>query len=448
MRRTSYGGGSQHFALPSLQWSLDLGRLMRIILVAILNLLAAVAHAQYESTLLIRPDRLFDGVEIRNGWSVLVRSDVIEAVGPDRSIRAPTYARTIELPGMTLLPGLIEGHTHLFLHPYDETSWTDQVLRESEAYRVARATTHAKETLLAGFTTARDLGTEGAGYADQGLKQAIDDGVIPGPRLLISSKAIVATGSYGPKGFAPSFESPLGAEPADGGDELLRVVRDQIGHGADWIKIYADYRWGPQGEARPTFSEAELRLVVETAASSGRSVVAHASTTEGMQRAVLAGVKTIEHGDGGSQEVFELMAEHGVALCPTLAASHAVARHQGWEPGVDPEPERITQSRSSFQLAMAAGVAICMGSDAGVFRHGDNAHELELMVDYGLSPIAALRSATSVNAELLQISEQVGSIRPGLLADLVAVDGDPTKAIADLRDPRFVMKSGQVYLEP
>ncbi|MEJ2086113.1 MAG: amidohydrolase family protein [Acidobacteriota bacterium] len=409
---------------------------------------AVVAPAQFETTILLRPDRVFDGSETHDDWSVLVRQNKIEVVGPDSALRAPTYARIIDLPGTTLIPGMIEGHTHLFLHPYDETPWNDQVLKESEAYRVARATNHARETLLSGFTTARDLGTEGAGYADLGLKQAIDDGVVPGPRLLIASRAIVATGSYGPKGFAPRFRVPLGAEAADGSEMLIRVVRDQIGHGADWVKVYADYRWGPRGEARPTFSDAELLSIVETATSSARPVAAHASTAEGMRRAVIAGVTTIEHGDGGSEEVFALMAEHDVALCPTLAATRAIARYRGWNPDSDPEPERVRQSRTSFQRAMAAGVSICMGSDAGVFPHGENYRELELMVAYGMSPVEALRAATTVNAAYLQLSGTVGSIRPGLLADLVAVDGDPTKRIEDLRNPRLVMKGGRLYLEP
>ena len=410
--------------------------------------LASIARGQFESTFLLRPDRLFDGVQTHRNWSVLVRRDIIEVVGPDQGISAPTYARVIELPGMTLLPGLIEGHTHLLLHPYDETPWNDQVLKEPESYRVALATRHAEATLLAGFTTARDLGTEGAGYADLGLKRAIADGSIAGPRLLISSRAVVATGSYGPKGFAPHFRAPLGAQEADGVDVLVRVVRDQIGHGADWIKLYADYRWGPQAEPRPTFSEQELTLAVATAASSGRSVAAHATTSEAIRRAIVSGVTTIEHGSGGSEEDFALMAERGIALCPTLAATHAIARYRGWDPESDPEPDTLRRSRDSFRRARDSGVAICMGSDAGVFRHGENHRELELMVEYGMEPRDAVAAATSGNATILGLSDRLGSIRPGLLADLVAFAGDPTRDIRDLQQPRLVMKAGRIYLEP
>jgi imidazolonepropionase-like amidohydrolase len=417
----------------------------------VLLLLAAVAAtAQTPSVRLLVPDRVFDGDAVHAGWVVVVDGERIAAAGPADEVEVPAGAERVELPGATLLPGLIEGHTHLFLHPYDEASWNDQVLAEPLALRVARAVNHARATLEAGFTTARDLGTEGAGYADAGLKQAIEEGIVPGPRLLIASRAIVATGSYGPKGFDPRLEVIPGAEAADGVDGLVRVVRDQIGHGADVVKVYADYRWGAHGEARPTFSVDELRLAVETAASSGRPVAAHAATEEGMRRAVEAGVETIEHGTGGTPEVFRLMADRGVALCPTLAASEAIATYQGWVPGSTSEadePARVRDSRASFRAALAAGVPLCVGGDAGVFDHGDNAREMELMVAYGMAPLAVLHAATAGNAGFFHLADR-GRVAPGLLADLVAVKGDPSRRMADVRNVVLVMQGGRFVLRP
>ena len=394
------------------------------------------------SSTLITPARVFDGMEMHEGWSVLVRGDRIAAAGPSNTIAAPANATRVGLPGATLMPGMIEMHSHLLLHPYNETTWDDQVLREPLALRVARATNHARETLRAGFTTVRDLGTEGAGYSDVGLKRAIAQGIIPGPRMIVVTRAIVATGSYGPRGFTPEMDVPQGAEEADA-SSLARVVRDQIGRGADWIKVYADYRWGPNGETRPTFTLGELEQIVEIARTSGRPVVAHSSTPEGMRRATLAGVETIEHGDAGTPEVFRLMKEHNVALCPTIAAGDAILRYRGWKHG-DPEPARIAEKRASVRAAIDVGVTMCSGSDVGVFTHGENGRELELMVDYGLAPLLTLRAATSTNARLLHMEEQIGSVRPGLLADLVAVRGDPVKDIHVVRDISFVMKGGTV----
>jgi imidazolonepropionase-like amidohydrolase len=397
-----------------------------------------------QAPVVLRPDRVFDGETMHPGWSVVVGGGHITAAGP--SVEVPRGAREIRLPGTTLMPGIIEGHSHLLLHPYDETSWNDQVLFESLAERVARGVVHARNTLMAGVTTVRDLGSEGAGYADVGLKAAIDKGVVPGPRMLVAGPALVATGSYGPKG-APEWDLPKGAQEADGYDGLVRAAREQMGKGADWVKVYADYRWGPRGEARATFTTEELALLVEVVESSGRHVVAHASTAEGMTRAALAGVKTIEHGDAGDLETFQIMAERGVAFCPTVAAGYSTAKYAGWRPGVDPEPARLQRKRETFQLALQSGVRMCFGGDVGVYSHGNNVLDAEIMVEYGMSSADVLRTATAGNADALFLADR-GRIRAGLLADLVAVEGDPSADISALRRVVLVMKGGAVVREP
>jgi imidazolonepropionase-like amidohydrolase len=394
----------------------------------------------------LRPERVFDGEKIFEKYGVIIRGEKIELFDSQENIEKnlPKDIEIIDLKNSTLLPGLIEGHTHLFLHPYNEVPWDDQVLKEARSYRTARAVIHAEKTLKAGFTTARDLGTEGAEFDDVGLKKAIDDGLILGPRLLIATKALIATGSYAPKNFSPDIKVPQGAEEADGIDDLIKKTRNQIGRGADLIKIYADYRWGLRGEAAPTFSLEEIKLIVATAQSAGRPTVAHASTVEGMRRAILGGVETIEHGDNGTIEIWKLMAEKNVYLCATLAAGDAVSQYRGWKKGVEEEPERIKKKRVSFKQAMDAGVKICFGGDVGVFAHGDNARELEMMVEYGMNTIDALKSATSVNADAFHVNKEVGRIKNGLFADILVVDGNPTQQISNIRKVKLVMKNGKL----
>jgi len=421
----------------------------RLGLITLVVCLVPAALWADESAILLKPERVFDGVSPtpHAGWAVLVRGNKIAAAGPAAEIKPPPGTRGLELPGTTLMPGLIDAHSHLLLHPYNETKWEDQVLKESLAERICRATMHARAGLLSGFTTLRDLGTEGAGFADVGIKAAIDKGIIPGPRLLVTTRAIVATGSYAPRGFAPEWHLPQGAEEADGAS-LQRVVREQIRAGADWIKVYADTPHGPASGPRPAFSLAELKLIVATARDAGVPVVAHAQSKEGMRRAALAGVETIEHGDQGDIEVFRLMAQHNVAYCPTLAAAEAYARYfSGWEPR-KPEPPELRSKRESFRAALESGVVIVNGSDVGVFAHGDGARELELLVEYGMKPAQALRAATSVAAQALHLGDKVGTIRPGLLADLIAVEGDPTNDIKAVRQVKLVMKDGKLYREP
>ncbi len=412
-----------------------------------LFLLVCIAFSipAYGQTILLIPDRVFDGTEMHERWAVLVEKDKITAVGAKESITPPKDTPTLLMPGTTLLPGLIEGHSHMLLYPYNITDWDTQVLKESDSYRTARATVHAKNTLMAGFTTARDLGTEGAGYSDVALKRAINEGIIPGPRLIVAGRAIVATGSYGPKGYDNDMAIMLGAEPADG-DDLIRVVRDQIGKGADFIKVYADYRWGIKNEDQPTFTLEELKTVNEVAKSSGRYFVCHANSKEAIRRAVMAGAETIEHGNFIDAEIAQLMKEHKVTYFPTVAAVDAINQYRGWKKGKDEEPEAVKQKKRSLKAAIDGGVTIGVGGDVGVFPHGENAYEMELMVEYGgMKPLDVLKAATVVNARAIHMENEIGAIKVGMKADLMAVKGDPSKNISELRKVAFVMKNGVMY---
>jgi len=410
---------------------------MRKALMALMLALGTGVQAA-DPAILLRGARLFDGSAVHADWEVLVEGERIAAVGPHLAMPAGT--RVIDLPGDTIMPGMIEGHGHLFLHSYNETSWDDQVLHEPLALRTARAIVHARATLMAGFTSERDLGTEGAGFADVGLKQAIDQGIVPGPRLIVATKAIVAEGAYGPKGFEPGVKVPQGAQEVSGVDDMVRAARDQIAAGADVVKMYADYHYMPKEPSRATLTQAELAAGAATAHDAGRLAAVHAATAEGMRRAIAAGVDTIEHGYGGTPEIFKAMHDKGIALCPTLAASDAVSRYRGWN-GQEPAPAAVEENHRSFRMALAAGVSICMGGDVGVYTHGENWREMVLMQQAGMPALAVLTAATSGNAHIFHLAE-VGSLKPGLLADIIAVEGDPTKDVAAVKAVRLVMKSG------
>ncbi len=430
--------------LANVHWSISI-EIMLIRIALALVLIAPVPALA--ATVLLRPAQVFDGTDPvpHPGWQVLVDGDRIVAAGA--ALATPAGTMTIDLPGTTLMPGMIEGHGHLFLHPYNETPWDDQVLHEALALRTARAVAQARATLIAGFTSERDLGTEGAGYADVGLRDAIAAGIVPGPRMIVATRAIVARGAYGPKGFEAGVAVPLGAQEVSGIDEIVRAVRDQIAAGADVVKLYTDYHYQRGEPSRPTLTEPEMAAAVAIAHDAGRPVAVHAVTAEGMRRAIAAGVDTIEHGDEGTAELFRAMHDKGIAYCPTLAAVDAIARYRGWT-GSAPQPENVAQSIRAFHLAMAAGTPICMGGDVGVFTHGTNAREMVQMQAAGMAPAQVLIAATSGNARFFRMSDRVGSIRPGLLADLVAVRGDPTRDTAAVTKVVLVMKGGVIVVGP
>ena len=375
---------------------------------------------------------------------VLIEGKFIVKVGKGVSI--PTEAEVIDLSNSTVLPGLIDSHTHLLLH---SGSYEDQLLKESIPYRAILGTVAAKKTLEAGFTTVRDVETEGAMYDDVALRNAINDGHIPGPRIQASTRALSITGGYAPYGYSPDVDVPYGVQVADGVDGVRRAVREQIRYGADVIKIYADSRYRRRVAdslvGSPTFTDDEMKAIVEEAEKVGVHVCAHAYTSEAAQRAVRAGVRSIEHGLYLNDETFKLMKQKGVYWVPTLIAYYMWAKDTTNSPEVKKMVEySVQRHKETFQRALKADVRIAFGTDM-YNPHGDGAKEFRLMVDYGMDPMKVIQSATSMAARLLDWEKDIGTIEEKKYADIIAVSGDPLKDITLLEHVSFVMKDGIIH---
>jgi imidazolonepropionase-like amidohydrolase len=393
----------------------------------------------------IRCGRLLDvrTGALTEGALVIVRGERIDSVlGPGGAV--PAGAVVYDLSRRTVLPGLIDAHTHTFLQPGD---YDVQLLKQSLPRRTLQAAASARALLRAGFTTIRDLETEGAMYGDAALRDAIADGVVPGPRMQVATRAISTTGNYALLGYAPEVVVPKGVQIADGPFEIRKAVREQISFGADWIKVYGDYRtFTPGGEIvdlRVTMTPEEMAALVDEAGRRHRSVAAHCYGDEAARQAIRAGVRSVEHGLFLDETTFRMMVDRSVYYCPTLAAYY-----KSWEATPTPAWKKVVDGhRESFQRALRMKVRIASGSDAGDFPPAEAASELELMVKYGMPPLRALQAATLVDAELLGWQDRIGSIEPGKLADLIAVDGNPLEEIGSLRRVRFVLKGGEVALD-
>ena len=376
------------------------------------------------------------GESLLEGRDLLIEDGKIVRIAAPQELEAPSTAKRLDVTGLTLIPGLMDLHTHLLvtgaMASGGPRAYNREVIMDSIPRRTVRAVAAARATLEAGFTTIRDVCTEGAECADVALRDSINEELVAGPRIFASTRGIAPTGCYMPGGFDRRFEVPQGAQVADGEVQVRRAVREQVALGADWIKIFADFpRYGPP---TPTFTQEELNALVDEARTAGIGVAAHAMLDEGIRRCVRAGVRSIEHGTFASLEVLKLMQEHNVALCPTLMALNAMA------------PEMKETGISLIQHAREAGVTIVCGTDAGVYPHGQNAGELELYVEAGMTPAEAMRAATISAAELLGMEEQLGRIAPGYVADIVAVRGNPLEDISTLRKPIVVIKEGKVHV--
>ena len=394
----------------------------------------------------IRCGRLIDGVSVapRANAVILIEGERIREVGSS----VPAGAEVIDLSHSTVLPGLIDNHTHILLNgDITPADYDEQLLKQSIAYRAIRATANVHTALMHGFTAMRDLETEGAMYADVDVKTAINRGIIPGPRMFVATRAFAPTGFYPLLGYSWELRVPKGVQEVDGADNIRRAVREQLSYGADWIKYYSDLHYFLKDGAlhsRPNFTDEEARALVEETHRQGHKVAAHSMGREGIEQALRSGVDTIEHGDGLDDELIDEMVRRGVYWCPTIyvgvyvAEGRAAAGNPIW-------PKMRDLEADAFAKAVKKGVRISFGTDAGGFAWTENqAKEFAYMVKYGMTPMQAIQSATSVAAALLDQQDNFGSIAPGRYADIIAVDGDPLRDITELERVKFVMKGGEV----
>ncbi|MFZ0735334.1 MAG: amidohydrolase family protein [Candidatus Sulfotelmatobacter sp.] len=394
---------------------------------------------------------MFDGRadSLRKNVVVVIQGEKIKEV----AATVPSGAEVIDLSRETCLPGLIDTHTHILLNgDITAADYDEQLLKESPEYRTIRATVNARRALDYGFTSIRDLETEGAGYADADVKKAINNGIIPGPRMQVATRALDVTGAYPLQGYAPSVVVPHGVQIVDGPDNARQAVREQISHGADWIKVYSDrsYRVREDGvlDDIPTFTLEELRAIVDEAHRERHKVASHAMALNGVHNSVEAGVDTIEHGNYISDEDLKTMAARGVFYVPTIFVGEYVAQGRAAE-GASVWVKMIQIHEETFRRAMKAGVKIAFGTDAGGFDWKvDPAKEFASMVKFGMTPAQAIRSATATAAELLGENDSLGTVEPGKLADIVAVPGDPLSDVSIMEKVDFVMKGGAVVRKP
>ena len=411
------------------------------------------ATPQLKSFTVIRAGTLIDGKSEtpRHDQVIVIRGHLIDSVSDAAGAKIPQGAAVIDLSKETVLPGLIDSHTHIFLQGEDpaEGGYDANILKYPLSLRAARATVSVRRALEQGFTVLRDVETEGAGYGDVGIKEAIDGGYIPGPRLRVATRAISTTGGYQLEGYAPELEMPKGAQIIDGPVEARKAAREQLDHGADWIKVYMTHRsWvGKNGElaSQPTLTLEELKAIVDETHGWGKKVACHAYSGAGLQRALDGGCDSIEHGLQISDAQITQMVKQGTWYCPTISVYYS-----DWGPPDTPAGQRdrlrVSAHEESFKKALRAGVKIVFGTDMGGIPWTEPiAQEFPRMVDLGMSPMEAIRSATSRAAEMLDMSGQVGVVAAGAYADIVAVPGDPLKNIKELGNVQFVIKDGKVF---